>query len=297
MIHVIFVPGMFGSMIEHVLRAHTIEGDGVSAEIRNDGSMHTFKKQLHIADWNFSVDNLPTDAWITTPIYPTNELHLPEVLKKLKNFSSSWDTDKKILIYADSVESAERNMLFQYYKIAIGLGMGLDIFASINKHSVKNWNPFYQSWHDMQTWELREWFSLFYPGWISEWMNSVDKVDNSFLTISNSSIMDNPVDALLTIMSFCNLTAKNKFAFFDFLKKYRSAQQYIIDEYNLTKDIVNAVLENRTMSWAPLNIISESIIQQRLREKGHEIKCDGLDVFPTDSNTLYNLLDSSVIHR
>jgi hypothetical protein len=50
MICVFFVPGMFGSTVEYVLRAFTNELDNIDAEILSDGSMHSFKTQMHLTD-------------------------------------------------------------------------------------------------------------------------------------------------------------------------------------------------------------------------------------------------------
>jgi hypothetical protein len=297
MIHILFVPGMFGSMIEYVLRSHTCEGDELEADIKNDGSMHTFSKNLHIVNWG---DNISSDSfknsWITTPIYPEKNTHLSEILENIKSHCDSWISDKKILMYADSFGAAEINMLFQYYKISIGLGLGIDVFCDSIKNDAKNWNNNYQSWHDMQLWQLREWFSIFYPDWISEWQDSVNQVGDDFLKISNSEIIDNTVDTIQKIITFCNLTVKDNKKLTDFLYRYRAAQDYILQEYAFLKTIVNAVIHKQPLQWKQLNIISESIIQQNLRYNGYEIKCDGLNQFPTDSITLHNLLDKRVIH-
>jgi hypothetical protein len=68
-------------------------------------------------------------------------------------------------------------------------------------------------------------------------------------------------------------------------------QQYIVDEFTLLDDICNNTINNIAFSWNPINIIAESIVQQRLRALGFEIQCDGLNNFPVDSKTLYNLLE------
>ena len=50
-------------------------------------------------------------------------------------------------------------------------------------------------------------------------------------------------------------------------------------------------VNNVLFEWNKVSIISEAIVQQRLRSLGYEIRCDGLNNFPTDSHTLGNLLE------
>ena len=47
MINVFFVPGMFGSTIEFILRSYTNEYTPISAGIDSDGAMHSFNKEYH----------------------------------------------------------------------------------------------------------------------------------------------------------------------------------------------------------------------------------------------------------
>lgn len=292
MIHVFFVPGMFGSTIEYVTRTFTEEFEPIEADIMQDGSMHSFKKQFHwlsISDINNSyIDGIKTND-ISTPIYPQENHHFLEILEAMAPLIAP--TDKKILVYADTLEAAELNILFQYYKIANGIlsNKGMSIFFNAAGPLVKQWNDSYNSWQDMQTWELREWFSIFYPGWIKEWSNSVDSVDDTFLKIPNTYLLQEPKNAFKSIIDHCSLTVKDGID--EFLLRWRSAQQYILDEYLLLIKIVNCTVNQQPFEWKTLNIISESIVQHNLRLKGFEICCDGLNTFPTDSKTLYNLLE------
>lgn len=289
MIHIFFVQGMFGSMIEYVLRAHTEYSNLAEAEILPDGSMHSFKKQFH-SSWMISPDSIDQQVWITTPIYPEPDMDLPEILKKIEIRCSTWNHDKKILIHAPSREWAEINILFQYYKIAIGLDRDLNIFTKDNEKNIVNWNQSYRHWTDMERWEFREWFSLFYPDWIKKFIDSPQHVANdNFLIIGNNEIIEDIESTVLKIISFCELTPNNTLV--DYLKRYREAQQYVIDEYKLINDIVKNSIEKNPFVWDELNIISEAIVQQKLRSNGYEIRCDKLNQFPNNSLALNNLLE------
>jgi hypothetical protein len=290
MIHIFFVPGMFGSTIEHVLRSYTNEYRPSDGTILEDGSMHSFKKEFHPVDIFAIRDfkNFQPNS-ITTPIYPFAQTHLPEILDE---FESWLLNSKPILIYADSLRSAELNLLFQYYKIAIGLGRGLDIFCGENQHNIVNWNADYTSWKQMQPWELREWFSLFYTTWVNSWIESYHQVPTSFLKISNTEVLFDTKDSLIKIINFCNLTHNSTTTDLGkFVTTWQQKQNYIIEEFNLLDQILETTLNKIDHNWKDLNIIAESIVQQRLRANGYEIRCDGLDIFPTDSISLYNLLE------
>ena len=290
MIHVFFVPGMFGSTLEYVLRNYSNEYTSVDADVLPDGSMHGFKKECHPSS-QLEIDLLLksiNNNSITVPTYPFQTLHLPEILEKYTEYINS--TSKEILVHASNTRDAELNMLFQYYKIATGsLQQGLGIFCSGNEHNITNWNINYKNWNEMRPWQLREWISLFYVPWVQEWIESQHQVGNNFYKVSNISILENLPGIVRKILQHCDLTESSGLD--DFAVHWRSKQQYIMDEFDLLDCVIECTINNVPLSWNPINIIAEAIVQQRLRANGYEIQCDGLDVFPTDSTTLYNLLE------
>ncbi len=251
--------------------------------------MHSYSKQLHITDLDCVVRMASNDlaCKIITPIYPFKHQHLPEILTNFK----STESDKNILMYAGSLQSAELNMLFQYHKIAFGtnLQLGLTIFSGSNAHNIVNWNTDYTSWDQMKPWEWREWFSLFYVVWTQEWQQSVNQVPEYFLKIKNTDLLFDTGSTLTKLIDFCKLTAKPGLA--EFVQEWQGRQQYIVDEFELLDQIVTYTVNNQEFSWQPVNIVAEAIVQQRLRARGYEIRCDGLNTFPTDAKTLYNLLE------
>lgn len=291
MIHVFFVPGMFGSTLEYVLRNYSNEYTSISGDnILPDGSMHGFKKELHLSNQlqiATQLNCLASDA-ITTPMYPFQQAHLPEILEKFATYIS--DASREILVYAANTRNAELNMLFQYHKIATGsYQLGLDIFCSSNEHNITNWNTSYKHWSEMQPWQLREWFSLFYVAWTQEWIESQHQVGENFYKVSNIEILENLPRVVREILRHCDLTESPGLD--DFAVYWRNKQQYIMDEFDLIDRMIECTINNVPFNWNPINIIAEAIVQQRLRANGYEIRCDGLDVFPTNSTTLYNLLE------
>jgi hypothetical protein len=290
MIHVFFVPGMFGTTLEYVLRNYSNERTSVDADVLPDGSMHSFSKEFHPMnklEVEYQLKDLASDA-ITTPIYPFWQAHLPEILEKYTGYING--ASKEILIHAANTRDAELNMLFQYHKIATGsLQKGLDIFCSGNEHNIVNWNSDYKHWDEMRPWQLREWFSLFYVAWVQEWIESQHQVGTDFYKVSNIEILENLPQVAREIFQHCDLTESSGLD--DFAVHWRTKQQYIMDEFDLLDRVIECTINNVPFSWNLINIIAEAIVQQRLRANGYEIRCDGLNTFPTDSETLYNLLE------
>ena len=290
MIHIFFAPGMFGSTVEYVLRCYTHEYTPVEANILDDGSMHAYSKEFHLFDTKTISEFVESKSnnYITTVMYPFKEMHLPAILNSLHD---DIENTNCVLIHAGSLQDAELNMLFQFYKIANGsyLKQGIDIFCGNNQHNIVSWNTNYKHWSEMQLWELREWISLFYAGWVTEWIDSPTLVNSKWLTLSNSKLLLDPVESWNQIIKFCELTAKPGLDIF--ANKWLNAQQYIIDEFDTINKIVHNAINKELYHWVTISIVGEAIVQQRLRSLGYEICCDGLNTFPTNSITLSNLLE------
>lgn len=292
MIHVFFVPGMFGSTIEHVLTDYTQEFEPTGAKLLPDGSMHSFDKQNH--PWNLAgLENQVKE--INTPIYPFNDATFEQILQR---YSFGAD-DKCILIYADCNNDAELNLLFQYYKIAVGskLKNGLQKFlGGVDKQNLMQWNPNYQNFDDLAPWEFREWFSLFYHEFVQDWQRSKYQISDNWLKIKNTSVLYDTAHTFKQIISHCGLTAKTELD--QFVIEWQNAQQYIVNEFNLIEQIVTSAIDQVPLTWSPISPVAEAIVQNRLRTKGFELRCHDLNIFPTNSIDLYNLLDSSLqLHK
>jgi hypothetical protein len=282
---------MFGSTVEFVLRAFTDKFNkfnkvNAGGLVLSDGSMHSFKKAFHPVHLNSITPDAKVD--ISTPIYPFKEHHFPEILQA---FYDNELVDQAVILYANSLRAAELNLLFQYHKIAVGkkINLGLDIFCNGNTHNIINWNQNYTHWDQMQPWELREWFSLFYVPWVQEWIESQHQAPDTFLKVHNTDMLYDTKNTCRRIFKFLNLTETGDLD--SFVDLWSEKQQYIVDEFNLLDQICKHTVDNTDFTWDPINIIAEAIVQQRLRALGYEIRCDGLNTFPTDSKTLYSKLE------
>lgn len=291
MINIIYVPGTFGSTIEYILRSHTKEYKIEPSSTLEDGSMHGFVPHAHLMDKTHFEEyfNNPHDHNdVVTISWPFPNSNIEYILNFIIQYSEIGT--KNIIIYCDNFEFAEQNLLFQYHKMAVGqvINDGLEIFVNGDIHDFTRWNANYKTWKDLQPWEFREWFSIFYPNFLKNWI-SVPKVGSEFLVVSGKDILHNTVTTLLKIIKFCNLTIDRDLD--SFVKEWQTRQQYILREYQTVCTIVNCTIKKQPYTWNNLNIIAESIVQQQLRQHGFELKCDGLNVFPTNSLDLHALLE------
>jgi len=283
---------MFGSTLEYMLRNYTDNFEKSHGYITSDGSLHSYKKEYHpiiLKDF----ENFSNTIQISTPIYPFPDAKLNEIIDK---WPGQLNESKNIFIRAETLEDAELNLLFQFYKIVKGvLNDNFGIFGKDNNKNFANWNSSYLHWLDMQKWELREWFSIYYPNWVNEWINVERDLSaiNKFLLINSINIL-NDIDTEFTkIVKFSELNANKNNDYYKFISSWTLSQDYIIEEFKLIDNIVQKTLKNLEFDWTSsrLCIISECIIQKRLRDNGYEIKCYNLNNFPTNSEQLYNLLE------
>ena len=157
---------------------------------------------------------------------------------------------------------------------------------------VSRWNPSYKTVDDLKPWEFREWQSLFE---YQKYLEAPTKVDKTFLKISTEELLNNTVNTFEKIINWCGLT-RSSADLSKFADEWRQKQQYVLDEYNLIIEIVNATINNISRPIPEdLNIFAQALIQQRLRRAGYEIRCDGLDKLPKDTALLHQLLDKDLI--
>ena len=300
MIHILFVPGTFGSTVQYVVRQFNTELfdyrilDYHEDLILSDGSMHSFSKTGHyitVRDIKEYLDNkIDQNIPITSPIYPTMDAHADTIIDLFREYRPS---DQYVFIYVENIDQAELTILAQYYKISTGsLNFSIGTICGENQHNIINWNPNYTHWSQMQPWELREWFSIYYENWVQEWIEAKKYISPDWLLVSSKDILENTRETFLKIINYTgkfNPESENEFD--EFINAWREKQQYLIDEHNIIKNVVDFSISNTSYTWTKLNIMSEAMIQKRLRDRGYEIKCYEINEFPTNSLDLHNLLE------
>lgn len=277
MIIILFTPGAFGSTIEYSLRQFSNELTKISATVLDDGSMHSYHKELHLC--NISEFSKIKDSIyeIVTPVYPNFDRRSPAetIVEFKKNINV---TQKVVLIYFASVEMAERNCLFAYYKIPV-------LLDSILKDKQTSWDTNYSSWQDMQPFELREALS-FYIDQQHAHLEINKVIDNNWLCITPDDILYNFKNTILKIIEYYGLTVDPSQNIEEFYNNWVNKQQYIIDEFEKIKNILDSVNSNHLFVWDKLSIVGEAIVQSKLRKQGIEIACYNLNEFPNNTDDL-----------
>jgi hypothetical protein len=253
--------------------------------------MHSFAKSGHFLSKteieNYLNSNIQLE--MITPIYPSKDCTAKELIELFKQHHIR----EVIFVHVNNLKYAEINMLCQYYKISKGvLKQSLSIICGDNQNNIIQWDSSYKDWSEMKLWELREWLSIFYPNWVQEWIDASQYIDTNWTLISTEEILSNTKQCFSNIIQKHGGFDKSLATEFDkFVSGWVKSQQYILDEYNLIEKILDSVMTAQSFTWNKISIISEAIIQQRLRTLGYEIKCYELDEFPTDSEILFSLLE------
>ena len=279
MIIILFPVGSFGSTIEYSLRQFSNELTTVSATVSEDGSMHSYKKEFHPLTLLEFAKTKHNNYEIVTPVYPGNDYLSPiESIKLFKDATT--DSQKILLIHFPTFAMAERNLLFAYHKTTTF------VLDTVNPTS---WNPNYQSYKDMQKYELREALS-FYLDHQEEHLKIHTIADEDWLCITPDDILYNFKNTILNIMEYFNLTVDPLQNIDKFYAQWFQKQQYILEEFKLIDSICYNLITKQDMSWNQLSIMGEALIQGRLRRKGVEIACYNLNQFPTDIQRLTQIL-------
>jgi hypothetical protein len=141
-------------------------------------------------------------------------------------------------------------------------------------------------------WIKREFMSYYLFGsWRSqvEWYHPDRWQHDKCLTVSVWDLLYNFTDTVANIVAFTKMSTQRPVTdLVDYHQTMLSKQQFLEHDH-VCKSIVEAVVNDRVYHWSPLSLVSEAYIQDQLRQKGYHLRCDGLDLFPTDSVTLRTL--------
>lgn len=294
MILVFYVPGMFGSTIEYCLRKFGLGEIGLQSSPLPDGSMHDFAKHAAMTTLaevqHWAAQNRASDSIVPALIYPLRDHELRDIIKALHPLLNP--QDRCILMHAPDQQAAELNFLFQYHKIAMGhrLRHGMEIFSA-KLEDLRAWQPDCLEWQDLSRWQLREWLSLNYRSLLPAWIQQHQQAPESWLRISNRDFLQSPRQILDIIAASCGLDLDPGID--DFLQQWQAKQEYISKEFALLDDIMYNIT-NKDFCWDPISLAGEAILQQRLRDVGIELACDGLDIFPTSCQDLNNFFIKGV---
>lgn len=154
-----------------------------------------------------------------------------------------------------------------------------------------------ESVFDFDIWELRELLSYFYFSSLKDKYTCWDKIKDEFPNVKFISLDD-------LKFNFNNII-REYFDFFE-VKNYKDSQiqqiynDWLSKQIHISKDqlidiILQCIHTGEFYDWSTekISIIDEAFIQKSLRDKGYELRCFGLNVFPTNTKDFIQLLEKS----
>jgi hypothetical protein len=164
----------------------------------------------------------------------------------------------------------------------------LKLTKTSKKHA-KRWDK--DSINDMEVWELREFLSLYSYG---EWANLYQGLETLNEEFTNTvfleigQLRDNFEQTIIDLLERLDLPLVRDN--FDYVyNNWSNVQKFKFKDREI-KEIVQATVNGNDLHWGELSIIDEAEIQRQLRENGWEIRCFGINNFPTSSAALKLLL-------
>jgi len=107
--------------------------------------------------------------------------------------------------------------------------------------------------------------------------------------VNINDLRDNFEATFINIMNYLELPINRNIDYEQVYKEWSKKQHHMYKD-QLIHNIVDSVLNDTLFDWSELTLADEAIIQCILREKGYELKCHGLNDFPTNSKKLRELI-------
>lgn len=289
---ILYNGGAYGTYLEWALTTLTELSTEISSPLTSTGSSHLFEG-THIGspnfpNWNRDIKKNKCFQFARAhPKINQNDSIKDNISVALTSF------DRIIHCYPDqnSILLNINNSFSKIWKDWFKNRLNDSVFAN-NLYTNWNINPEPPA-ECIPPWIIREILSYnLMPSWQSEveWFlpNTWQHPKCKFVFISD--LLYNFKKVILEIQEFCNLEFKRDVN--ELLEHHNQmlSLQHYLNQDSLCNNIINAILTSQPLSWNSLPMPSQSWVQWQLRNLGYEIRCDGLDIFPTNSVNLQELL-------
>lgn len=273
MIKICYAPGCYGNYLGQCLYFFTnlATDDAKNFTVDSQGSSHGFftntKAHQHIQIGHF-----------------------------INNKNNSWPnitvSNNDVLVYIepsrDHLLDYYNNMFLKVHHRNLSKLISESFIAEeINFKLQTNWG--YASFDEKTPrWILREFLSLCI-GDILQDMYKLQDI-NDAITWSTQSFFINFIENFKNLCEKLDLTiVVNDSVILENNQIFKSAQCYHSSQL-ACEQWIQCTIDNTPSVINLMTILSEAYIQYRFRELGYHIQCDGLDVFPIDSQTMTKLI-------
>lgn len=292
-IPILFPGGAYGTYLEWCLSS-LCSPYQISSPFRDNGNSHNYIG-VHLPDMQGWRQHLKEkDSVNFVRLHPKNaqdqsiKNHLIEILQSV---------DKVIFLYPDA-DSVLLNINNCFYKT------WNDWWSHIWKNHAKfRVDPIelYKNWpipqgtkiQNIDKWIRREFLSIYlFPAWQSqvEWYFPDHWQSPRCRYVFIKNLLHDFENTITDVVNFLQLDIQQPISeLLPYHEENMKLQKYL-DQDRICNLIVDSISSNNCITWNNLPVISEAWIQWRLRELGYEIRCHELDIFPTTSVQLKELL-------
>lgn len=311
-----YVPGCYGSWVNWLLLNLSDSDNKQDSPFLTDGSVQSKGHIIFPSDWYSSLDRLNFVNDISSDdicrIHPSDSACEDGGASTVD--SIQWAVDnlgKTVYLYPDEksivwitnnqVDKIHENNKFhlEYYfsKKYIENDKAFDskkpfIFKNHNDIII-NWPKEWDQNNVLSRWIIREFLSLnIYDAMINSLsIRNIDKIKSlEILPINVTDLRDDFLNTVRVIAEYLEIKINCDNDRLNNLYQLWEDTQIHFYKDLLVSNIVDATINNKEFSWPPLSIVDEAFIQHFLRQYKHEIKCHGLNEFPTNSKKLRELI-------
>jgi hypothetical protein len=282
---ILFSAGAYGSFLEWALLYFSGQTD-IKDPIGRNGNSHNLRGR-HLLDMSGWRNYLNSDNH-----YPLVRLH-PKTLDDesiIDNVNEILSfVDKAILIYC-GYDTLLLNINNKFEKV---WEEGWLAHTQVSfKKNLQGWGK--NKLADMSIWEIREFLSFFILAQHLD-ESGLDAIlsyqSPTLIKVNVSDLLSNFESTIKLLLNWCNFDRVRS----DFDRVYHNwaaAQKHQFKD-RLVNNIVQSVVSQGNLDWSneQLTIVDEAFIQMKLRDLHKlELRCYNLNVFPTNTPDLRNLL-------
>jgi len=288
---IVFHGGTYGTYLEWCL-TNLCSNDSIISPFTETGSSHKFYGN-HVKDmkgWHYYCRTNQDMQFVRFHPKTKKDENLSDNLNKVIS-----QVNKTIYIYPDpdSVLLTINN----YYSKIWNDWWSNQFINEIDQNKIyKNWPisadvPI----SDIPIWIKREFLSLYLvPAWQDqvEWNHLKSWSDSRCHVVLVKDLLHNFKETIESIEDFCQLNFQRPVS--DLVKYHQEniKLQKFINQDSVCGNIIQSIFSSKPFQWDTLPLPSEAWIQWQLRNHGFELRCHELDIFPTNSVQLKELLYS-----
>ena len=146
---------------------------------------------------------------------------------------------------------------------------------------------------NIDPWIRREFLSFYLsPAWQSqvEWYFPDRWQSTRCRYVFTKNLLHDFENTLIDLVEFLQLKIQRPIStLLPYHDQNMRLQKYVKQD-SICNQVIDSIQNDNFMTWDTLPLPSESWIQWRLRELGYEVRCHGLDILPTNSVQLKQLL-------